>query len=75
MEEDEDDRWTNFEDHDKNSALGKKAQTEETPDLADYLRIVLAQKSPRDRQERKYKVLTFVSLICFFFVFTFFHAQ
>ena len=56
MAEDEDDRWTSFENHDKNSALGKKGQTEDTPDLADYLRIVLAQKSPRERQERKYKV-------------------
>ena len=59
MDDDGDDRWTNFENHDKNSVLGKKAQEEKMPDLGDYLKIVLAQKSPRDRQERKYKVFFF----------------
>lgn len=56
MDDDGDDRWTSFQSHDKNSCLGVKAKDEQKPELADYLRIVLAQNSPRDRQERKYKV-------------------
>ena len=54
--EEEDDRWSNFRDHGMKHHLGTKVSTDPEPELADYLRVVLAKKSPRDRQERKYLV-------------------
>ena len=56
MEDDGDDRWESFEDHGLTSQLGVKAKQEQKPELGDYLRVILTHKSPRDRQERKYKV-------------------
>ena len=56
MEDDGDDRWECFEDHGLTSKLGVKDKQEKKPELGDYLRVILTHKSPRNRQERKYKV-------------------
>ena len=60
--EEEDDRWSNFRDHGMKHHLGTKVSNDPEPELADYLRVVLAKKSPRDRQERKYLV-SFIMLV------------
>ena len=69
MEEEEDDRWSNFRDHGLKFQKGTKVQFDPEPELTDYLKVVLAQKSPRERQERKYKVCAKISLVLTKYVF------
>lgn len=63
--EEKDDRWSGFVDPVSSGTFGAKKQREPVPDLSEFLGKVLKQKSPRDRQEKQYKVAAkVVRMVC-----------